>query len=89
MPLAPLESDGQHGPRTSPATSPGDDSGQLGPRAAPVRLRKGISDKACDWYNNGRLHSSIGYATRTEHENAYYGETNSQNRPVLGEPALH
>ena len=42
-----------------------------------------------DWYNNGRLHSSIGYTTPTEHEYAYYAETNPQNQPVLGEPALH
>lgn len=42
-----------------------------------------------DWYNNGRLHSSIDYTTPTEHENAYYAETNPQNQPVLGEPALH
>lgn len=42
-----------------------------------------------DWYNHGRLHSSIGYTTPTEHENAYYAETNPQNQPALGEPALH
>lgn len=42
-----------------------------------------------DRYNNGRLHSSIGYTTPTEHENAYYAETNPQDQPVLGEPALH
>lgn len=42
-----------------------------------------------DWYNNHRLHSSIGYTTPAEHETAYYAETNPQNQPVLGEPALH
>ena len=42
-----------------------------------------------DWYNNNRLHSSIGYLTPNEYEAAYYAETNPQNQPALGEPALH
>jgi putative transposase len=36
-----------------------------------------------------RLHSSIGYLTPIEFENLYYRENTSQERPLLGEPALH
>ena len=41
------------------------------------------------WFNEHRLHSSIGYLTPMEKENQYYREMNSPSRPVLGEPALH
>ena len=41
------------------------------------------------WFNENRLHSSIGYLTPIEKENQYYREMNDQNHPVLGEPALH
>lgn len=41
------------------------------------------------WFNENRLHSSIGYLTPTEKENEYYRENNPQSRPALGEPALH
>lgn len=40
------------------------------------------------WFNENRLHSSIGYLTPIEMENEYYRENNSQSRPVLGELAL-
>lgn len=41
------------------------------------------------WFNEHRLHSSIGYATPIEHEQTYYREIDSQHRPALGELALH
>ena len=41
------------------------------------------------WFNENRLHSSIGYLTPIEKENEYYRETNSHDQPVLGELALH
>jgi putative transposase len=41
------------------------------------------------WFNEDRLHSSIGYLTPIEKENEYYRENNSPSRPVLGELALH
>lgn len=41
------------------------------------------------WFNENRLHSSIGYLTPIEAENAYYREINSQPQPMLGELALH
>lgn len=41
------------------------------------------------WFNENRLHSSIGYLTPTEKENEYYRENNSQHQPALGELALH
>ncbi|XAN08063.1 integrase core domain-containing protein [Ammonicoccus fulvus] len=37
-----------------------------------------------DWYNTGRLHSSIGYVPPTEYEAAYYAAVNPQNQPVPG-----
>ena len=42
-----------------------------------------------DWYNTGRLHSSIGYVPPNEYEATYYATTNHQDQPVPGEPALH
>lgn len=41
------------------------------------------------WFNENRLHSSIGYLTPVEKENAYYSEIDSQHHPMLGELALH
>ena len=41
------------------------------------------------WFNENRLHSSIGYLTPVEKENEYYREINSQHQPALGELALH
>ena len=41
------------------------------------------------WFNENRLHSSIGYLTPIEKENEYYREINPQSQPALGELALH
>jgi len=41
------------------------------------------------WFNTGRLHSALDYATPTEHEDAYYRQINSRQQPLPGEPALH
>ncbi|MGP6170577.1 integrase core domain-containing protein [Microbacterium sp. A204] len=41
------------------------------------------------WFNENRLHSSVGYLTPVEKENEYYREMNSQSQPALGELALH
>lgn len=41
------------------------------------------------WFNENRLHSSIGYLTPIEAEERYYREMNPQSQPALGEPALH
>lgn len=41
------------------------------------------------WFNENRLHSSIGYLTPIEKENEYYCEMNPQSQPALGELALH
>ncbi|WP_369800147.1 IS3 family transposase [Tersicoccus sp. Bi-70] len=41
------------------------------------------------WFNENRLHSSIGYRTPIEAENDYYRQNNPQHHPALGEPALH
>lgn len=41
------------------------------------------------WFNNIRLHSTIGYVTPVEYEQAYYRHNNPQPQPRLGEPALH
>jgi putative transposase len=41
------------------------------------------------WFNENRLHSSIGYRTTIETENDYYPEMKSQRQPAMGEPALH
>jgi putative transposase len=35
-----------------------------------------------DWYNNRRLHSSIGYLTPTEYETAHYATLNREPQPV-------
>jgi len=41
------------------------------------------------WFNEQRLHSSIGYLTPTEFEDLYYRENTTQEQPLLGEHALH
>lgn len=41
------------------------------------------------WFNENRLHSSIGYLTPIEKENEYYREMKPQSQPALGELALH
>jgi len=41
------------------------------------------------WFNEDRLHSSIGYLTPIEKENLYYRENTTQEQPLLGELALH
>jgi putative transposase len=41
------------------------------------------------WFDEIRLHSSIGYLTTIEKKNQYYRENNPQSHPVLGELTLH
>ncbi len=41
------------------------------------------------WFNDNRLHSSIGYLTPIEKEDLYYRENTPHEQPLLGEPALH
>lgn len=41
------------------------------------------------WFNNVRLHSSIGYVPPIEFETAHYRHINPQQEPLPGEPALH
>ena len=41
------------------------------------------------WFNEYRLHSSIGYFTPIEKENQYYREINPRRQLASGEPALH
>lgn len=41
------------------------------------------------WFDESRLHSSIGYITPIEKENEYYREINPQSQPALGELAFH
>lgn len=40
------------------------------------------------WFNENRLHSSIGYPTPIEQENKYYREMSPQSQSVLGQFAL-
>lgn len=41
------------------------------------------------WFNENRLHSSIGYLTPIEMENEYYRENTFRQQPLPGELALH
>jgi putative transposase len=41
------------------------------------------------WFNHNRLHSSIGYATPVEHENAYYRHNPLRQQPLPGQLSLH
>jgi putative transposase len=41
------------------------------------------------WFNQNRLHSSIGYLTPIEFEDLYYREMNPRQQPLPGELALH
>jgi putative transposase len=41
------------------------------------------------WFNETRLHGSIGHVPPIEFEDSYYRHINPQQHPLLGEPALH
>jgi putative transposase len=41
------------------------------------------------WFNETRLHSSIGYVPPIEFEADYYRRINARQQPLLGEPSLH
>lgn len=41
------------------------------------------------WFNENRLHSSIGYLTPIEAEQQYYRQINTRQHPLSGELALH
>lgn len=41
------------------------------------------------WFNENRLHSSLGYLTPTEYEDLYYRENSPQQQPLSGENTLH
>jgi putative transposase len=41
------------------------------------------------WFNTNRSHSSIGYNTPIEHENAYYHHHNTGQHQLTGESSLH
>ena len=41
------------------------------------------------WFNENRLHSSIGYVPPIEYETEYYRQNNPQQQPLSGELALH
>ena len=42
-----------------------------------------------DWYNTGRLHSSIDYVPPAEYEATYYATRTPQDQSAPGEHALH
>ena len=42
-----------------------------------------------DWFNQTRLHSSIGHVPPIEFEDAHYRHINPRQHPLPGEPALH
>ena len=41
------------------------------------------------WFNEARLHSSIGYVSPAEFEAEHYRQINAPQQPLLGEPSLH
>lgn len=41
------------------------------------------------WYNDTRLHSSIGYVPPAEFEAEHYSHINAQKQPLPGQPILH
>ena len=41
------------------------------------------------WFNNNRLHSSLGYVPPIEFEQQHYRQNNAQQQPLPGELALH
>ena len=41
------------------------------------------------WFNTARLHSALYYTTPIEHETEYYGQIDSRQLPLSGQPALH
>ncbi|QYG91741.1 transposase [Iamia sp. SCSIO 61187] len=41
------------------------------------------------WFNEVRLHSSLGYLPPVEFEDDYYRHLNPRDHPVPGEPSLH
>ena len=41
------------------------------------------------WFNENRLHSSIGYQTPLEAEQAYYRHNQPRQQPLSGELTLH
>ena len=41
------------------------------------------------WFNTNRNHSSIGYNTPIEHENAYFHHHNTGQQQLTGKPSLH
>lgn len=41
------------------------------------------------WFNETRLHGSIGHVPPVEHETEYYRQITTRQQPLPGEPALH
>jgi putative transposase len=41
------------------------------------------------WFNHQRLHSIIGYVPPAEYENEYYRQSQTDQQPLSGQPALH
>lgn len=41
------------------------------------------------WFNETRLHSSIGHVPPTEYETEHYRQMNTRQRPLSGQPSLH
>ena len=41
------------------------------------------------WFNQTRLHSSLGYVPPIEYETEYYRQINPRQQPLPGEPSLH
>ena len=41
------------------------------------------------WFNEQRLHSSIGYLSPAEYEQDYHRQINTRQQPLSGQPSLH